>query len=514
MKPFKESEWLRLDILFLALFSVFIHLIFMNNLEYHRDELLYFSLGMHPAAGYASVPPLTPLVAWLMEHLFGYSLFAVRVYPALLSGAIVILCSALATELGGSGYASFVSGLGLLISVFFMRAFGMFQPVCTEIFLWTLIIFLILKYINTGAGKYLLLFGMAAGVALLNKYLAGMLLAGLVVIIPFTKYREVFGRKMFWAGILAGSLIFLPNLVWQVRRGWPVFHHMDELYNTQLVHMNYRLFLTDQLLMPFAASILTVAGIVFLLAAPSMKRYRFLGFLSMFVILALMFLKGKSYYTLGVFPFLVTAGAVAYDRWLKGTFARILLPLLMLIITIPIIPMGMPVFGPKGLKEYFGILGKKYGIDTGRRFEDGTIHSLPQDYADMLGWEEMTFLAYKAYQMVDDKKSLFIYGQNYGEAGAITVIGKKYGLPQALSFNESFQYWLPDRFEPDIRSVIYINDKPGEDLNGLFRKVTLVGRVDNPDAREYGVGVYLCEDPAGSFNLFWQSRLRKFRSGE
>ena len=107
-------------------------------------------------------------------------------------------------------------------------------------------------------------------------------------------------------------------------------------------------------------------------------------------------------------------------------------------------------------------------MDVGRRFEDGSIHSLPQDYADMLGWEEMTSLADKAYNMIGDKESAFIYGENYGEAGAITVIGKKYGLPEAVSFNESFQYWIPVQFNPDIKSVIYINDEPGDDIKGSY----------------------------------------------
>ena len=70
------------------------------------------------------------------------------------------------------------------------------------------------------------------------------------------------------------------------------------------------------------------------------------------------------------------------------------------------------------------MLEDKYGIDVGRRFEDGSIHSLPQDYADMLGWEELTYITNKAYQMIGDKKASFIYCENYGQAGAITIIGK------------------------------------------------------------------------------------------
>ena len=43
----------------------------------------------------------------------------------------------------------------------------------------------------------------------------------------------------------------------------------------------------------------------------------------------------------------------------------------------------------------------------------------------------------------------------------------------------------------------------------MFRKITLVGRISNPDAREYGTGVFLYEDPVGSFNEFWTARLKE-----
>jgi hypothetical protein len=507
MKSLREISWLRPEIICLAFFSVFMHLAIINNLEYHRDELLYFSLGMHPAAGYASVPPLTAWIAWLMENIFGYSVFAVRLYPALLSGAMIILVASVARELGGTRYASFLSALGLLISIFFMRTYTLFQPVCTEIFLWTLSLYVIIKYINTKNDKFLIAFGIIAGVALLNKYLSGMLFIGLLIIIPFTEYRDVFRKKMFWAGIGAGFLIFLPNLAWQAVKGFPVFNHMNELYSTQLVHMDSPLFLTEQLLMPFAGTILTVAGLFFLFKGEKTRKYRFLAYLAVFIITGLMFLKGKSYYTLGIFPLLIAAGAVSYDFWIRRTWIRALFPVLLIILTIPLIPMGLPVYKTAGLINYFNSLNKKYGIDVGRRFEDGSIHSLPQDYADMLGWEEITALASKAFDQAENREAAFIYCENYGQAGAITVIGKKYGLPEAVSFNESFQYWAPRQFDPDIKSMIYINDEPGDDVKDIFERITLIGRVSNPDAREYGTGVFLCEKPAGSFNRFWKSRL-------
>jgi hypothetical protein len=150
-------------------------------------------------------------------------------------------------------------------------------------------------------------------------------------------------------------------------------------------------------------------------------------------------------------------------------------------------------------------------MDFVTRFEDNSIHTLPQDYADMLGWEELTEVTAKAWSMVEDKKSAFIYCENYGEAGAIAVIGKKYGLPQPVSFNESFKYWIPPKFDPDIQTMVYINDVPGDDVKQFFRRITKIGSITDPDAREYGTSAYLCQDPVDSFNKFWVERIKEIR---
>jgi hypothetical protein len=498
-------------ILAIALLNIAVRLLVFDNLEYHRDELLYFSLGHHPAFGYASVPPLIGWISWLMQHIFGNTLFAVRFFPALLGGVMVFIVASMARELGGTRYSSILAVTGLSISIFFMRSYFLFQPVHIEIFLWTLCIWLIIKFINTGKERFLIFFGIAAGFALLNKYLSGLLFTGLLLIIPFTKFRNVFRNRSFWIGIIAGGLIFLPNIIWQAAKGFPVFNHMSELYDTQLVHMDAASFLTEQIISPYAGSILVIGGLIFLLFSKNMKNMRFLGFLFIFIIAALLFMKGKGYYTLGIYPMMIAAGSVAFDTWLRNRIARVILPLLMVLMTIPVVPIGLPVYDKEGLKIYFKVLDEKYGIDLGRRFEDGSIHSLPQDYADMIGWEELTAITDSAYNMIKDKKASFIYGENYGQAGAITVIGKKYGLPEAVSFSESFRYWFPRDFPVEIKSLVYINHELGEDVTALFSDIRLIGKISDPDAREYGAAVYLCEEPVTSFNAFWKERTKDIR---
>jgi hypothetical protein len=510
VRNLSESRRITVVIVGIALFNILIHLLIFRNLEYHRDELLYFSLGLHPDFGYATVPPMIGWIAWLIQHLFGHSVFAVRLFPALMGGMIVLLVSAIAKELGGSGFARILAGVGMVIAMFGLRTFMLFMPVHIDLFFWTLCIFLVLKYINSSSGNWLFLFGIVAGLALLNKYLIGLLFAAYLIVIPFTPLRNVLRDRKFWTGVLAGFIIFMPNLIWQILHGFPVTGHLAELARTQLVNVDRTGFLVDQVLMSGAATVLAVVGLLYILITKSAAKYRFLGIIAVLVILALMVMRGKSYYTQGVFPFFLAAGAVAFEKILQRTWARILLVVILVVLTIPILPMGLPVYKAGGLVTYFKVLEDKYGVDIARRWEDASIHSLPQDYADMLGWDELTAIANKAYQMVPDKKTCFIYCENYGQAGAITIIGKKYNLPEAVCFSESFRYWIPLKFDPDPTVLIYINtEEPGEDVKMLFRKITKIGSISNSYAREFGTSVYLCEDPVRSFNEFWAARIKE-----
>jgi hypothetical protein len=490
----------------LALFNIVFHLVFYNNLEYHRDELLYFSLGLHPAFGYATVPPLIGWIAAVMQFIFGYSLFAVKLFPAVLSGVLVILSSKICKELGGKIYAQILCALAIVFMPVGIRAFHLFQPVPVDLVLWSLVLYYTLRYVNTEKNKYLLILGALLGVALLNKYLILLLIIALLISLVFSVHRKVFSVKSLYLSAGITMLILLPNLIWQLMHDLPVIGHMQALNDNQLVHVDRMNFLMDQLLMSFSVCLLLLAGFFFLLRN---AKYRYLAISSLIVFTILIILKGKSYYTIGVFPVLIAAGCVAAERFSTNIFYRVLIPLLIIAITLPALPIGIPVYKEDGLVRYFQKLEKNYGLEIGRRFEDGTIHSLPQDYADQLGWEELTAITLKAYNRVEDKKKLVIYCENYGQAGAIAVIGKKYNLPEPVSFHESFLYWAPAQFEQDPEYFIYINDELGDDVENLFEEIMVVGQISNRNAREYGTTVYLCSRPRSSFNAFWKDVLSR-----
>ena len=497
------SPWVFLT----ALLNVLFHMAFYNTLGFHRDELLYFSLGQHLSAGYASVPPFTGFVAWLMIHISGYSLLSARIIPIMLSGILIILGAAITRELQGKHYAQVLAAIALCVTPFNLRGFSLFQPVCFEVIFWSLIFWLALKWINTKSDKYILLLGLVAGLGMLNKYLITIEIFGLLAAFLFSTYRTIFTRRAFYMAILIAFVVFLPNVIWQIKYHLPVLTHMEALNNTQLVHVNRIAFFTDQLVIGSIAIVLFIPGIIVMCFGKRMKQYRPLVIASFIVLILLAILRGKSYYTIGLFPLWIAAGGVYWEQILKGKFTKIMLPTLMLLITIPILPMGIPVFKSDKLAEYFARVKDKYGFDMVLRWETGRIHSLPQDYADMLGWDEMAAITAKAYEQVPDKKATMIYAENYGEAGAIMVIGKKYNLPEPVCFSESFYYWFPRNPDNEITNLIYINFELGEDINKLFADCRLVGQIQNPLAREYGVGVWLCTKPRSSFNEFWRQRV-------
>lgn len=496
----------RIFITGLAVLNIAFHLAFYGNLEYHRDELLYFSLGLHPDFGYATVPPLIGWIAAFMQTILGYSLFAVKLFPALLSGALVFLGSAIAKELGGNSYAQILTALAMVFMPVGIRAFHLFQPVPIDLVLWTVLLYYSLRYINSEDKKYLLLLGLFTGIALLNKYLVALLIVALIASLVVSSHRKVFKERALYLGMGLALLIILPNLIWQFTHDLPVLGHMQALNENQLVHVDRMAFVMDQLLMSFSVCFLLLIGLIFLLRN---SKYSYVALTSILVFVTLLVLKGKSYYTIGVFPVLIAAGTVAFERFSSNLIFRISIPCIIVLLTLPALPIGLPVYNEDGLVRYFKDLEDNYGLDIGRRFEDGTIHSLPQDYADQLGWQELTEITARAYEGIPEKEKALIYAQNYGQAGAIAVIGKKFKLPEPVSFHESFLYWAPPQFDPDIAYFIYINDELGADVEALFEEITVVGSITNPNAREFGTTVYLCTKPKTSFNAFWKDVLSR-----
>jgi len=444
------------------------------------------------SAGYLSVPPFTAFISLLIKWLGG-AVFWVKFFPALFGAITMVLMWRIIEELRGGWYAQLLAGLAFICSVM-LRLNMLYQPNSFDVLSWTWVFYLLVRFIHSGRRLCLLWLGVAIGLGFLNKYNMLFLLAGLIPAVLFSPQRRVFFNKYLYLGGAIALLLALPNIVWQIRNGMPVLHHMAELTKYQLVNVDRTGFLKTQLIFFMGGAFLVISGLLALLLYRPFSLYRFLGLTYLFVILLFLYLRAKDYYALGLYPMLLAFGAVYCERlfsgrWLKYTrVAWILLAIIPFAYAFNVI---FPVLGPAAIAQK----AKKFAQFGLLRWEDGKDHRLPQDFADMLGWREMAELSRKAFALIPDNEkpyTLVICG-NYGQAGALNYYNRQQGagiFPPAVSFNADYVFWFPEM--EDIRYLVLVDDEaPDERAHEIATVFIKVGQVENPLAREYGTGVYL-----------------------
>jgi hypothetical protein len=500
----------------IALATVLLHFLSGSGFEYQRDELLYFSLCRHLDFGYATEPPLTAFMAFIAKSLFGYSLFAVRFFPAILSGALIYISTLIAKELNGNFRSQLITSIGVGTSTFLVMIYGAFTPYCFDIFFWTLTIYFLIRFLKTNANSYLLIIGAIAGVAFLNKYNILFLLFSILMVICFTKHKKVIIDKFFYYAVLIFFIIASPNIIWQFSHHLPVINHMIELNKSQLINVNRISFLIEQLILLLPCTFLILPGIVYFLLKKEFRDFRLLVSISALVIFLFFILKGKSFYTSGLFPFFIVTGALFIEKSVKNLYVFYSIFLVFLILSALLLPLGIPVLKPQKMVIYYDNFAKIAGVDLLRKDEDGNYRSLPQIDADMLGWNEITEITGKAWEQVENKNNCFIFCTNYGQAGAISIIGGKYGLPEPVSFSESFKYWLPLKFKNEINEIIYVIGTDAmdsgnfKDTKAFFGEMKEIGSVENRMAIEYGTKVFLFRNPKSDFNDFWKGQISPY----
>jgi hypothetical protein len=84
-----------------AVVALIVHLLTIHRYGYFRDELYYIACARHLDFGYVDLAPLSAFLLRIELILFGSSLFALRIFPAVASALTVALAGILACELGG-----------------------------------------------------------------------------------------------------------------------------------------------------------------------------------------------------------------------------------------------------------------------------------------------------------------------------------------------------------------------------------------------------------------------------
>jgi hypothetical protein len=241
------------------------------------------------------------------------------------------------------------------------------------------------------------------------------------------------------------------------------------------------------------SALIWLPGLGFLLFHREAKPFRFLGFTYLAFLAVMMALHGKDYYLAPIYPMLLAAGSVFWEKFLaaRPRFRRLrrTVPTIVIVSGLVAAPFALPILSPEKFLAYSHALGV-----SSPRTETSMSGRLPQQFADEFGWQEMVATVAGVYHALppEQQAKTAILAGNYGEAGAIDFFGPRYGLPKAISAHQNYYYWGPRNYTGESLIILGWSLEDAQYWCGTVEK--------GPDnAPYYGMGwehysIFLCRD--------------------
>ncbi len=409
------------------------------------DEFYYIACAAHPDFGYVDHPPLSIWVLSTWQALFGDSLAVLRLLPAIVGAAAVVVAGTLARELGGRGAAQVLTAVVGALAPVNLVVHGFYSMNGIDMLVWEIAFVLVAQALRVGSPRRWLALGTVLGLGLLNKISVLWFGIGLVAGLLATPHRRVLLSPWPWVAGGIAALLFLPHLIWQVANGWPTVEFVAAATSQKMVPVPPLDLFAQQVLVwnPLVLP-LWLAGLVALVrrAGNDPGRVFAIVFGTTAAILIVNGTSRPNYLALAVPP-LIAAGATVLERvslrprrsWLMTTVTA-----LVAVVGLAVAPLTLPILPVEHLVAYSGALG--IGAP---QMENREVGPLDPHFADMHGWEEIVDTVAEVYTSLPpgERARAAILAPGYGEAGAIDRLGPERGLPNAISGHNSYWLWGP-----------------------------------------------------------------------
>jgi 4-amino-4-deoxy-L-arabinose transferase-like glycosyltransferase len=468
---------------------------FSSRYGFHRDELYFLDCGRHLAASYVDQPIFSPLVARLSIELFGVSLSGLRLWPSLAAGATVILGGLVAREFGGGRLAQLVGALGVATAPALLGADHILDTTPFDLLAWTALAWVVVRIGRTGDTRLWVAAGAIFGLGLTNKHSIAFFAVTLCVGTLLSKGSAILRNRFLVVGAGVAILFAVPDLWWQVAHHWPTIGMTRVLAQENGGLKNSIVFACSQLFMASPVLIgVWFAGLRFLWRSERpLWRGLAWSYGLLFVLFALT-TGAKPYYLAGTYFFLIPAGAVSLEQLWTAEPRRRRNHYVALVVsfvvaasfTLPVLP------------------ASRVGWTT-------NIDPVP---TETVGWPEFVHTVAGVWHGLpaSQRASAEIFTGNYGEAGAINELGRRSGLPEAVSGQNNVWYWGPGN--PRATTVVAVVQGPlsggaGELVDQLRREFSTVKDVATLHNRsgiknqEDGGHVYICSGPVRSWGALW-----------
>ena len=237
---------------------------------------------------------------------------------ALAMALVVVLVALIGRELGAGPRGQVVAAASTAAGAGVMALGHLLSTSTFDLLAWLTTIWLVARILGGGDERQWLFVGVVAGLALENKHLILTLFAALLGGCLLAGRGRLARSPWPWAGAVIALAIWLPNLAWQARHGWPQLDLAGKIsgedpigYRAQL--LPFQLLLVGPLLAP-----LWIAGLWWLVREPEARRFRPIGLAYLLLIGFAFVTAAKPYYTAGLLFALLGAGGVVAERRLAA----------------------------------------------------------------------------------------------------------------------------------------------------------------------------------------------------
>jgi len=477
------------------------------------DELYYLDCADHLAWGYVDHPPLSIGVLAAMRALLGSSLLALRLVPALLHGALMVLSALIARELGGGRAAQGLAATAALAAPVFLAVTGFYSMNAFEPALWAgaaLLVARIVKLPHGGSPMRLWPpLGVVLGLALLNKISTLWFGAGIGVGLVLTRERRWLATHWPWTCFAIALVIFSPHLLWQLQHDLPTLEFMRNatrlkmIAKSPLALLGEQLLILNPVLVPF-----WLAGLAWYFVSREGKRFQWLAWIWITVLVILVASGSSRANYLGpAYSVLLPAGGVVVERlaqlrawrWLPGATAAVFL--LAGAITAPF---AIDLLPPARFVVYQRAIGLSAPVD-----QIDELGAMPLHFALRFGWPELVEAVARAQATLTpaEREQAVVLGSWFGGTAAINVLGRERGLPRAISGHNSYWLWGPGGTSGEV--LLALAESGDEErlraLRAWYEDVTRVAEVDCeyclPELAR--VGIYVCRRPRRPIEQWW-----------
>jgi len=471
---------------------------FTKGYGYFIDEFYYIACANNPAAGYVDHPPLAPLILAVFQLLFGSSLYAIRILPAIAEAAAVFYTGFIVKEIGGNKFTQFLAACSVASMPVTLAFGGFYSMNAFEPLLAVLLLLFTVKIIKSNNTRLWLYSGIIMGLGLMNKHTFGVFIAALLAALILSGKAKIIFNRWFLSGSLICLVLFLPNIIWQFENGFPSLEFYRNISVDKNVFTPPLAFIMGQVMQMSPSTVpIWLAGAFYLLFAGKFRDYRFLSllFIGLFIF---MMLSGtsRSDRLAFAYPAAFTGGALFFENIITRFRLNWLKPVLIILLAAGVglaLPVILPYFDYETVKAHTKFLGINTEIEKGKK------PPLPQLLADRIGWEEKVKLVIDAYNSLpdEDKKHTIVAAGNYGQAGAIELYGKPFNIPPVACSHNTYFMWSKERINGNILVQID-NDDSFEGLHRLFEEVTVhpgIFKSNFVSDHENNLVVFICRYP-------------------